>query len=135
MNSDSVSPHLLASVNSGSVSPELIASFGGLLAAIGALITGVLATRSKVKLDDIAKLHAKIDQLEQDLEQEKAARDRDATRLEPATHGPSPTTRPNWLTSKSGYVSEIRRSPTWTGLFWRCAHSLPGCVASSSTTR
>ena len=60
------------------VSPELIASFGGLLAAIGALITGVLATRSKVKLDDIAKLHAKIDELETDLDEEKKNRDRDA---------------------------------------------------------
>ncbi|WP_207842616.1 hypothetical protein [Williamsia soli] len=60
------------------MSPELIASFGGLLAAIGALITGVLATRSKVKLDDIAKLHAKIDDLEADLAEEKKARDRDA---------------------------------------------------------
>jgi predicted nucleic acid-binding Zn-ribbon protein len=60
------------------VSPELIASFGGLLAAIGALITGVLATRSKVKLDDIAKLHAKIDELETDLTEEKKDRDRDA---------------------------------------------------------
>lgn len=60
------------------VSPELIASFGGLLAAIGALITGVLATRSKVKLDDIAKLHAKIDELETDLDVEKKNRDRDA---------------------------------------------------------
>lgn len=60
------------------MSPELIASFGGLAAAIGALITGILATRSKVKLDDIAKLHAKIEGLETDLDQEKKARDRDA---------------------------------------------------------
>ncbi|HEY9315778.1 hypothetical protein [Williamsia sp.] len=60
------------------MSPELIASFGGLLAAIGALVTGVLATRSKVKLDDIAKLHAKIDELEADLVEEKTNRDRDA---------------------------------------------------------
>ncbi|WP_288337828.1 hypothetical protein [Gordonia hongkongensis] len=60
------------------MSPELIASFGGLLAAIGALVTGVLATRSKVKLDDIAKLHARIEELEADLSKEKEARDRDA---------------------------------------------------------
>jgi len=60
------------------VSPELIASFGGLLAAIGALVTGVLTTRSKVKLDDIAKLHARIEELEADLSREKEARDRDA---------------------------------------------------------
>ena len=60
------------------MSPELIASFGGLLAAIGALVTGVLATRSKVKLDDIAKLHARIEELEADLSREKEARDRDA---------------------------------------------------------
>lgn len=60
------------------MSPELIASFGGLLAAIGALVTGVLATRSKVKLDDIAKLHAKIEELEADLGEEKRNRDLDA---------------------------------------------------------
>lgn len=60
------------------MSPELIASFGGLLAAIGALVTGVLTTRSKVKLDDIAKLHARIEELEADLSREKEARDRDA---------------------------------------------------------
>lgn len=60
------------------MSPELIASFGGLLAAIGALVTGVLATRSKVKLDDLAKLHARIAELEEDVADEKAARDRDA---------------------------------------------------------
>lgn len=60
------------------MSPELIASFGGLLAAIGALVTGVLATRSKVKLDDIAKLHARIEELEADLAKEKETRDRDA---------------------------------------------------------
>lgn len=59
------------------MSPELIASFGGLLAAIGALVTGVLATRSKVKLDDIAKLHARIEELEADLVKEREARDRD----------------------------------------------------------
>lgn len=59
------------------MSPELIASFGGLLAAIGALVTGILATRSKVKLDDIAKLHARIDELEADLAKEREARDRD----------------------------------------------------------
>lgn len=59
------------------MSPELIASFGGLLAAIGALVTGVLATRSKVKLDDIAKLHARIEELEADLAKEREARDRD----------------------------------------------------------
>lgn len=60
------------------MSPELIASFGGLLAAIGALVTGILATRSKVKLDDIAKLHARIEELEKALAAEKIARDRDA---------------------------------------------------------
>ncbi|EAS0269353.1 hypothetical protein E7939_21920 [Salmonella enterica] len=60
------------------MSPELIASFGGLLAAIGALVTGVLTTRSKVKLDDIAKLHVRIEELEADLAEEKVARDRDA---------------------------------------------------------
>lgn len=59
------------------MSPELIASFGGLLAAIGALVTGVLATRSKVKLDDIAKLHKRIEELESDLVKEREARDRD----------------------------------------------------------
>lgn len=67
------------------MSPELIASFGGLLAAIGALVTGVLATRSKVKLDDIAKLHARIEELEADLSREKEARDRDADQYR-ATH-------------------------------------------------
>lgn len=60
------------------MSPELVASLGGLVVALGTLITGILATRSKVKLDDIAKLHARIEELEKDLANEKAARDRDA---------------------------------------------------------
>lgn len=59
------------------MSPELIAAMGGLLTATGAVITGILATRSRVKLDDIAKLHSKIAELEEDLEEEKAARESD----------------------------------------------------------
>jgi uncharacterized coiled-coil protein SlyX len=60
------------------VSPELVAAIGGLITAAGAVITGILATRSKVKLDDIATLHARIDELEADLAAEREARDRDA---------------------------------------------------------
>ncbi len=60
------------------MSPELIAALAGLVTAMGAVITGVLATRSRVKLDDIATLHKKIADLEEDLDQERAARDRDA---------------------------------------------------------
>ena len=59
------------------MSPDLIAAMGGLLTATGAVITGILATRSRVKLDDIAKLHSKIAELEEDLEEEKAARESD----------------------------------------------------------
>ena len=59
------------------MSPELIAALAGLVTATGAVITGIFATRSKVKLDDMAKLHATIDELEADLAEEKAARDAD----------------------------------------------------------
>jgi len=59
------------------VSPELLAALGGLVTATGAVITGIFATRSKVKLDDLAKLHATIDELETDLANEKAAREAD----------------------------------------------------------
>ena len=59
------------------MSPELIAAMGGLLTATGAVITGILATRSRVKLDDLAKLHNTIDELEADLAEEKAAREAD----------------------------------------------------------
>ena len=38
------------------MSPELVAALAGLITATGAVITGIFATRSKVKLDDIAKL-------------------------------------------------------------------------------
>ncbi|QFG13459.1 membrane protein [Gordonia phage Powerball] len=60
------------------MSPELIAAIGGVITAFGAVITGVLATRSRVKLDDIATLHARIDELDADLAAEREARDRDA---------------------------------------------------------
>lgn len=60
------------------MSPEFIAAIGGLITATGAVVTGVLATRSKVKLDDIATLHARIDEREADLAAEREARDRDA---------------------------------------------------------
>lgn len=59
------------------MSPELIAALAGLVTATGAVITGIFATRSKVKLDDMAKLHATIDELEADLAEEKAAREAD----------------------------------------------------------
>ncbi|QFG08086.1 hypothetical protein SEA_PCORAL7_25 [Gordonia phage PCoral7] len=61
-----------------SISPDLLAALGGLTTAAGAVVTGVLATRSKVKLDDLAKLHARIQELEEDLAEEREARDRDA---------------------------------------------------------
>ena len=59
------------------MNPELIAALGGLTTATGAVITGIFATRSKVKLDDIARLHKRIGELEQDLVDERAARESD----------------------------------------------------------
>lgn len=59
------------------MSPELIAALAGLVTASGAVITGIFATRSKVKLDDMARLHATIDELEANLAEEKAAREAD----------------------------------------------------------
>lgn len=64
------------------MSPELIAAFATLLTASGTIIVGVLATRSKVKLDDIARLHEQIDELKADLAAEKTARDEDAAKNE-----------------------------------------------------
>lgn len=57
-----------------SVDPSLIAAIGGLVTAIGAVVSGLIATRSKVKLDDVALLQRKLDEAEEDLEAERAAR-------------------------------------------------------------
>lgn len=60
-----------------SVDPSLIAAIGGLVTAIGAVVSGLIATRSKVKLDDVALLQRKLDEAEDDLEAERAARSAD----------------------------------------------------------
>lgn len=60
-----------------SITPELIAALGGLATATGAVVTGILATRSKVKLGDLAKLTAQIDDLEEKLDAERDAREQD----------------------------------------------------------
>lgn len=54
--------------------PNLLAAIGGVITATGVVATGFLSTRSKVKLDDIASLQAKLDDARTDLEEERKAR-------------------------------------------------------------
>lgn len=54
--------------------PNLIASIGGLVTATGIVVTGFLSTRSKVKLDDIASLQAKLNSARDALDEERKAR-------------------------------------------------------------
>ncbi|QSL99896.1 hypothetical protein SEA_AYOTOYA_33 [Gordonia phage Ayotoya] len=55
------------------MSPELFAAIGGLVTATGTVVAGILATRSKVKLDDIAKLQARAEALEAERDADRIA--------------------------------------------------------------
>lgn len=61
---------------------DQLAALGGLITAVGVIVTGVLSTRSKVKLDDIATMQRRLDQAEEKLEAEKAARAADSARAQ-----------------------------------------------------
>ncbi|NIL86504.1 hypothetical protein RhoFasGS6_03908 [Rhodococcus fascians] len=60
------------------IDANVIASFGGLLGASGTVVTGILVTRSKVKLDDLATVQGKLREAEDKLEAERAARATDS---------------------------------------------------------
>ena len=55
--------------------PSLIAGLASLITAIGGAGAAWLGSRSKVKLDDIAQLQRKLDRAEEELEEEKRARE------------------------------------------------------------
>lgn len=64
------------------MSAELLAAAGGLFTAMGTIIIGVLSTRSKVKLDDIATMQKRLDVAEEKLTTEREARAADSQRLQ-----------------------------------------------------
>lgn len=53
----------------------MLAGFASLATAMGGTITAILGTRSKVKLDDLAQLQSKLDRAEEELKEEKEARE------------------------------------------------------------
>ena len=62
-------------MNSGD--PTWLAALGGVITAVTALVVGIMSTRSKVKLDDLATLTNRIEELNGRLEGERDARRRD----------------------------------------------------------
>ncbi|WP_290723816.1 hypothetical protein [Gordonia sp. UBA6683] len=62
--------------------PTWLAAVGGVITAISALIVGIMSTRSKVRLDDIATLKARIDELKESLGAEQDARRRDNAEMQ-----------------------------------------------------
>jgi C4-dicarboxylate-specific signal transduction histidine kinase len=63
-----------------SVDPSLIAALSSLITAIGGTVGGILVTRSKVRIDDVAVLQRELDEAKADLEREKQARAADLER-------------------------------------------------------
>lgn len=61
------------------MNPDLIAAIGGVITATGLVLTGILGTRSKVKLDDIDRLNDELDEARADLTKER--QDRTADRV------------------------------------------------------
>ncbi|WP_270483417.1 hypothetical protein [Gordonia jacobaea] len=62
--------------------PTWLAALGGVITAITALVVGIMSTRSKVRLDDIATLKARIDELKESLAVEQDARRRDNAEMQ-----------------------------------------------------
>lgn len=56
------------------MNPDLIAAIGGVITASGLVLTGILGTRSKVKLDDIDRLNVELDEARDDLAKERQER-------------------------------------------------------------
>lgn len=56
------------------MNPDLIAAIGGVITASGLVLTGILGTRSKVKLDDIDRLNVELDEARDDLVKERQER-------------------------------------------------------------
>jgi len=56
------------------MNPDLIAAIGGVITASGVVLTGILGTRSKVKLDDIDRLNDELDEARVDLAKERQER-------------------------------------------------------------
>jgi chromosome segregation ATPase len=67
-------------VNAGD--PTWLAALGGVITAITALVVGIMSTRSKVRLDDIATLKGRIDELKESLAAEQDARRRDNAEMQ-----------------------------------------------------
>lgn len=63
-----------------SVDPSLIAALSSLITAVGGTVGGILVTRSKVRLDDVAIVQRELDEAKADLEREKQARAADLDR-------------------------------------------------------
>lgn len=59
-----------------------LAAIGGIITGIGTIVIGLLATRSKVKLDDLATVQEKLNTATEDLGKEQAARRRDRVEME-----------------------------------------------------
>lgn len=59
-----------------------IAAYGGIITGVGTIIIGFLATRSKVKLDDLATVQGKLVTANEDLDKEQAARRKDRVEME-----------------------------------------------------
>lgn len=62
--------------------PTWLAALGGVITAITALVVGIMSTRSKVRLDDIATLKGRIDELKESLAAEQDARRRDNAEMQ-----------------------------------------------------
>lgn len=59
-----------------------IAAYGGIVTGVVTVFFGFLATRSKVKLDDLATVQGKLVTANEDLEKEQAARRKDRVEME-----------------------------------------------------
>lgn len=62
--------------------PTWLAALGGVITAITAFVVGIMSTRSKVRLDDIATLKGRIDELKESLAAEQDARRRDNAEMQ-----------------------------------------------------
>ena len=62
--------------------PTWLAALGGVITAITALVVGIMSTRSKVRLDEIATLKGRIDELKESLAAEQDARRRDNAEMQ-----------------------------------------------------
>ncbi|KIQ15343.1 hypothetical protein [Rhodococcus sp. MEB064] len=59
-----------------------IVAIGGVITGLGTIYVGYIATRSKVKVDDVVTVQAKLDRTNEALEAEQAARRKDRVDME-----------------------------------------------------